>query len=224
MGSELVSVSSRSDARKARAPSGEKLWQDIASGRLVVVRHRDDSGRRYLYVQAPRDRRDADDLSEREHQVVSHRVDGQGLKRIAVELGVSVPTITRCLARALRKLGLSSEMELPAVFGAGLRDRFRKPPGLRVESALHEGDKLVVSFRITTADWEKRLTRTEVEVARQVLAGLSNADIALRRDTAVRTIANQVASIYRKLHVRSRLELSLYTLAGQHALEERVQR
>jgi DNA-binding NarL/FixJ family response regulator len=224
MGSELVGTSPRSEPRKARAPSGEKLWQDIASGRLVVVRHQDENGRRYLHVQAPRDRRDADALSEREHQVVSHRVDGQGLKRIAAELGVSVPTVTRCLARALRKLGLRSEMDLPAVFGAGLRDRFRKPPGLRVERALPEGDKLVISFRIATADWQKQLTRTEVEVARQVLAGLSNADIALRRDTAVRTIANQVASIYRKLRVRSRLELSLYTLAGQHALEGRPPR
>jgi DNA-binding NarL/FixJ family response regulator len=52
-----------------------------------------------------------------------------------------------------------------------------------------------------------------------VLSGLSNADIAGRRGTAVRTIANQVASIYRKLQVRSRLELSLFALAGRHTFD-----
>src|SRR5882724_7742893 len=114
MGSELVGAGTPSDARKARAPSADKLWRDIVSGRLVVLRHKDENGRRYLYVQAARDGQNAVDLTERERQVVSYRAYGQGLKRIAYELGVSVPTVTRCLARALQKLGLSSDMELPA--------------------------------------------------------------------------------------------------------------
>jgi DNA-binding NarL/FixJ family response regulator len=53
-----------------------------------------------------------------------------------------------------------------------------------------------------------RLTKAEREVARLVVVGLSNEAIAQRRKVSLRTIANQVSSIYRKLAVRSRRELS----------------
>jgi DNA-binding NarL/FixJ family response regulator len=92
----------------------------------------------------------------------------------------------------------------------------RRPPGLRLEATAEHGT-LVVSFPIPRADFDGLLSATETEIARSILAGLSNADIARRRGTAVRTIANQVASIFKKLRVRSRLELSVFALAGRHA-------
>ena len=52
------------------------------------------------------------------------------------------------------------------------------------------------------------LTPAEREVASLVLDGLSNAAIARRRSTAVRTIANQVGSLLRKLDLSSRCELA----------------
>jgi DNA-binding NarL/FixJ family response regulator len=52
------------------------------------------------------------------------------------------------------------------------------------------------------------LSRAEREVLKLVLAGRSNADIAKRRATALRTVANQIASIFTKLGVRSRTELA----------------
>lgn len=96
---------------------------------------------------------------------------------------------------------------------------FQSPAGLRLEGAAEAGGKLVVSFKLPDTDWREVLTPTEAEIAREVLAGLSNAEIARKRGTALRTIANQVASIYRKLQVRSRLELSLYALAGNNTFE-----
>jgi len=51
------------------------------------------------------------------------------------------------------------------------------------------------------------LTRSEQSVMRLVLEGKSNQDIAKDRRTAVRTVANQVASIFKKLGVGSRAEL-----------------
>jgi DNA-binding NarL/FixJ family response regulator len=73
----------------------------------------------------------------------------------------------------------------------------------------------VVSFPIPEIDWRDVLTPAEAAVAEDALAGLDNTQIALKRGAAVRTVANQLASIYRKLEVRSRLELSLYALAGR---------
>ena len=65
----------------------------------------------------------------------------------------------------------------------------------------------------------ERLTEAEREVARLVVAGLSNEGIARRRNVSLRTIANQVSSIYRKLAVRSRRELS--ALQGHGATGDR---
>ncbi|HVY31315.1 MAG TPA: LuxR C-terminal-related transcriptional regulator [Polyangiaceae bacterium] len=108
------------------APRAERLWREVVAGRLQVLRHQDQNGRRYLYVQAASPKAGKErDLTERERLVVGYRAYGQGLKRIAFELGVSVPTVTRCLARALGKLGLKNDMQLPALFGVGLRERQR---------------------------------------------------------------------------------------------------
>jgi len=52
------------------------------------------------------------------------------------------------------------------------------------------------------------LTEAEGEVARGILAGRSNAQIARARGTSLRTVANQVAALFRKLGVGSRTELA----------------
>ena len=51
------------------------------------------------------------------------------------------------------------------------------------------------------------LTAAERDIAAGLLAGESNAHIARRRGTSVRTVANQVASLFRKANVQSRAEL-----------------
>jgi DNA-binding NarL/FixJ family response regulator len=90
----------------------------------------------------------------------------------------------------------------------------RGPSDLRVEPA-ESADAVVLSFPIPQLDWQQRLSKTEIEVTRDVLAGLTNAGIAAKRGTASRTIANQIASIFKKLGVHSRIELSLLVLTGQ---------
>jgi DNA-binding CsgD family transcriptional regulator len=51
------------------------------------------------------------------------------------------------------------------------------------------------------------LTKAEREVARMLVLGDTNAEIARRRGSSVHTVANQVASIFRKLGVSTRAEL-----------------
>jgi DNA-binding CsgD family transcriptional regulator len=57
------------------------------------------------------------------------------------------------------------------------------------------------------ANWEQ-LTGAELAVATALVEGASNQQIAIARGSSVRTVANQVASIFRKLGVRSRGELA----------------
>lgn len=51
------------------------------------------------------------------------------------------------------------------------------------------------------------LTKAEADVARLAVQGLSNKQIAVRRGTSARTVANQMASLFRKLGLASRPEL-----------------
>ena len=58
------------------------------------------------------------------------------------------------------------------------------------------------------------LTNAEKDVAALLLEGLSNREVAKARGTSVRTVANQVAAIFRKLKVTARVELSQAILRG----------
>lgn len=51
------------------------------------------------------------------------------------------------------------------------------------------------------------LTEAEEAVALLAVEGLTNAEIASRRGRSNKTVANQLASIYRKLGVKSREQL-----------------
>jgi DNA-binding CsgD family transcriptional regulator len=66
----------------------------------------------------------------------------------------------------------------------------------------------VMSFAIpSAASGGAALTPAETDVLALVLGGGSNRDIARARGTSERTVANQLASLFRKLAVRSRSEL-----------------
>lgn len=58
------------------------------------------------------------------------------------------------------------------------------------------------------------LTPAEQDVAGMLVVGATHAEIARVRGTSVRTVANQAASIYRKLHVGSRAELAAMVMSS----------
>lgn len=65
----------------------------------------------------------------------------------------------------------------------------------------------VLSLPSPAAQLPTVLTAAERHVAGLVLDGLSNRTIAQVRGTSVRTVANQIASVFRKLNVTGRAEL-----------------
>jgi len=83
------------------------------------------------------------------------------------------------------------------------------PPGLLVSHvALGDAEYAILSF--PTPRWELPdcLTLAEREVVLALLRGRSNRDIAGARATSVRTVANQIAAVFKKLRVSSRIELA----------------
>ena len=81
--------------------------------------------------------------------------------------------------------------------------RMAPPPNLVAEQI---DDELVV-FSWDIAEPPPALTSAERDVLRRVVRGESNQAIAAARNTSVRTIANQVASLLRKCGAGSRFDL-----------------
>jgi len=77
-------------------------------------------------------------------------------------------------------------------------------------TAIHLGGEVLVVLSAEIPDRArlKSLSAAEREVADLAIAGNSNESIAKTRGTSVRTVANQLASIFRKLRISSRFELA----------------
>jgi DNA-binding NarL/FixJ family response regulator len=83
------------------------------------------------------------------------------------------------------------------------------PAGLRSRHLRLNGDEvLIVSFPLFSTPLPASLTSAERDVAFRALTGASNRTIALERGSSVRTVANQLSSIFKKLRIGSRAELA----------------
>jgi DNA-binding NarL/FixJ family response regulator len=83
------------------------------------------------------------------------------------------------------------------------------PPGLDAAPLKVEDDEYVIlSYPLPQWSLPPTLTEAERDVALGLLNGDSYEAIAQRRGKAVRTVANQVASVFAKLHITSRAELA----------------
>ncbi len=99
----------------ADAPSShEELWEALVSGRWTLLRHRDGDGVRSLLLRrnAPRQVRP---LAPREREVVRRVAMGQANKAIAIELGISLGSVSSSLSVALRKMGIGTRSNLVAL-------------------------------------------------------------------------------------------------------------
>lgn len=80
-------------------------------------------------------------------------------------------------------------------------------PAPAVTFAMHGERYVVVGITSPSPLALAGLTASERDVARAILDGMSNRAIAEARGTATRTVANQIAALFRKLGIGSRAEL-----------------
>jgi DNA-binding NarL/FixJ family response regulator len=95
---------------------------------------------------------------------------------------------------------------------ARARARVPKPPrGLSAEAIELDGENLIVFSWSDTPEVSQSppetLSAAELDVLKRIVRGDTNAQIARARKSAVRTVANQVASLLRKTGAASRYEL-----------------
>lgn len=165
------------------------------------LHHRTAERRRYIFLfRGPLERTR---LSVREFQTVYLTALGLATKEVAAELDLAPVSIRATSVRALRKLGLRSCAQLPAfwhILGKAPRQVEVWPSELIVFRAGLELSELA------------ELTGAERAILLDVVSGDSNLAIAARRGTSRRTVANQIATLFDKYQVSSRVELAAKAL------------
>lgn len=165
-------------------------WDRIVSGEWRVVRRFDDAEQWYAVV-APAT--GGERLTDRQRIILEEVAAGASHCEIGYDLGITVSTVATHLAIALRVVGLH-RTDLPSLARGACTER-------RVAA------DLVLASPDVSHEIFPELTEAERDVARSVVAGRANRSIAAARGTSVRTVANQLAEIFRKLGLASRLEL-----------------
>jgi DNA-binding CsgD family transcriptional regulator len=145
-------------------------------------------------------------LSINELALVHAVAAGGVVKQAAGDVGLRWGAARAAISRALQKLRLRSCAQLPA-FWHGLS-------GPVSASRAGDGTELLVfeSQLDNRASWPA-MTQAEREVLHAVLLGLDHQRIAVQRRTSARTVANQLASLFRKFNVSSKAELAARALS-----------
>jgi DNA-binding CsgD family transcriptional regulator len=136
-------------------------------------------------------------LSSQERTILELALSGRSGKWIAYELVVSESGVTRALRSALTKIGAAHMSDLLGLPTA----RFGLLPGMKANVTL-------AMARLAPA---RPLPATLSGAERAIVTGIADgkhvAAIARERGTSPRTVAHQLASIYRKLGASSRREV-----------------
>lgn len=193
-------------SRAAGAGAAPGVWDAVVAGRWSLVDRFDSDARRFVIAyRNPPGVLDPRRLTPREEHVSTLAALGRSNKEIGDSLGISDSTVATQLSAALIKLGVESRALLP-VFWRDLQGRALAIQGMDAG--------LIALWRQEDTEGLDGLTPAERSVAKGLLAGLSDKDIARDRNCSRRTIAKQAAAVYRKLGVRSRVELASKLATG----------
>ncbi len=184
------------------------LWAGIREGTHYVQEGYYSEERCFLGVEVcptPRPRRRPLRMN-----VLERILSGEGYKHVAFADNLAISTISilcgECLeaigtARTTSRAPLLLLMAVHAYRGLAL-------PAARMYRVRSEGkEQWVVTAERPDRTLPGHLTPSEVSVVRSLVEGHSHQRIAAQRNTSPRTVANQLAQAFQKLHVSGRTEL-----------------
>ena len=179
-----------------------EAWDSLLRGESVVVDHSASESARTILAQRTANRCVDEALEAGEVRIATRRARGDSIKVIAFDLGCSAAVVHRHIASVMGKLKVTKHADLVALLME------RAPWGLsasRVRSGSE--DFLVLTYPKPFWAMPPCLTKAEQGIVVELIGGASHCAIAVARGTSARTVANQIASIFRKLEVGSRVEL-----------------
>jgi DNA-binding CsgD family transcriptional regulator len=202
-------------ANPIRQIDADAAWSALWSGEWTVVDHVEGPPSHAIVCHPVRPTRPL--LSRDEKELAVGRARGVSLKAMAADSGRSMTAVSHLLARVRRRLMLRSDAQLVFLLGGADRNDVIPPPaGLRATiEGYGPGERLFLQYRWPSWKLPPTLSGAERTVVLDLLDGASRLDIAFSRGTSPRTVANQMASIFRKLRVSSRVELLAALRSGQ---------
>jgi DNA-binding CsgD family transcriptional regulator len=190
-----------------------QCWQDLTSGRRQIADSAFSDNHYFLLltrlVKPPAARRG---IRKRNFEVLRQVLLTSSRKQVAVQLGLSASSIAALSKQCLNSMGLScTPCHAPPllIMAAGAAQAHVAGTA----GAVGERWVLAPHFELIRAPRPERqfasaFSRAEFDVVRRLLEGDSYGRIAGCRQTSTRTVANQVASVFRRLGVSSRPELA----------------
>jgi DNA-binding NarL/FixJ family response regulator len=196
-------------ANPIRPIDADAAWSALWSGEWTVVDHVEGPPSHAIVCDPAPVRPIGPLLSREERELAVGRARGVSLKAMAADSGRSMTTVSNLLARVRRTLMLRNDAQLVFLFGGADREDVIPPPaGLRATiEGYGSGERLFLQYRWPSWRLPPTLSGAERTVVLDLLDGASRSEIAFSRGTSPRTVANQMASIFRKLRVSSRVEL-----------------
>lgn len=210
-----------------------ELWRLLVTGALRVVDTFHTEERCYLTLANPSSVGKAPRrLSARKVETLQRILLGERQKTVALDCNLAASTIALTVAECLRTLGLDSRTarvpSLVALAAHAARGETELsecrisefPAPLAGANAPASAPRVyqVVSVARPDLDIGSVLSGAEYAVARLLVEGKSYAEMALLRGTSVRTVANQVASVFQKVGVSGRSEFLSALIRGGAAL------
>ena len=194
------------------------LWDELLAGSCKIESwsHAQDSWSLVVSRQPAADGARPVALRPRDVEILEHALLCGVRKLVAVEVGLSCSSIAVILQSCFQFMGLSClPSRIPGLLVAAAHARHHQ--AVKFQSSLSASNDNRFAYRTITvprpdsalAAW---LAPAEHAVINLLIEGLTYAEIARARQTSIRTVANQVASGFRRLGVSGRAEL-LCTLA-----------
>jgi DNA-binding CsgD family transcriptional regulator len=187
-----------------------RLWHLLFVGELKIVGTSSVADRAFAELASRSSERPGSSPRPCDRLLFERVLEGECPKALAAEVGVSPSSLSTRCARILTWIGCEGSVSRtsPLVSMAVLAARGVPLGRTRVDALSRDGQaRWLVSVTNPAESLRDMLSPCEYEVARYSIDGTRQVEIALLRGTSQRTVANQLASAFRKLNVSGRAAL-----------------
>ena len=209
VGGGLRAAAVRRLAERCEPIDSAATWRDLIEGTAYIVDEFITTEGAFLILRNHSD--SARVLSRRDLDILEQVLLGVDQKVVGIERNLAPSTVAACLRQAYGKLGLTCKPSRVSLFMVTLvhaaKGRGRIESGRACEYEYEGATFRALSMTMPERVFARVLSPAEEAVVRMRVQGRSHAEIAARRKTSLRTVANQVAAAFQRLGVSSRSDL-----------------
>jgi DNA-binding CsgD family transcriptional regulator len=202
------------DVLTSEGASLARLWSSLLDAEERIADAFFTQDRCYLILESAPPRMAP--LTDHRRSMLGRMLRGECQNSLAIELGLAPSTVALNIREGMRCIGMDVRPSRchPLPMAAALAAVAGAESWIAASSILvEEGRPLrVISLQRPEMQLVDELPSAELDVVRGLVEGIGYQGISQRRQRALRTIANQVSSVFRKYHVSGRNELLCHLL------------